>query len=103
MRITLLSFSLILLCCAVPIFVTAQMNHTLSGYVKDSESGETLIGANIHLENDPTNGTTTNTYGFYSITLPQGNYKVVFSYLGYNSRFEEINLDSNRVLNVALA
>jgi len=103
MRITLLSYFLILLCCAVPIFVTAQMNHTLSGYVKDSESGETLIGANIHLENDPTNGTTTNTYGFYSITLPQGNYKVVFSYLGYNSRYEEINLDSNRVLNVALA
>ncbi len=75
-------------------------SHTLSGYVKDSESGETLIGTNIHLEDDPTNGTTTNTYGFYSITLPQGKYRFVYTYLGYQSQVEEIMLDSNKVINI---
>jgi hypothetical protein len=80
----------------------SQVNHTLSGYIKDSESGETLIGANIRQEDNPANGTVTNTYGFYSITLPEGKYRFVFSYLGYQNEIKEINLDTNATLNVAL-
>jgi hypothetical protein len=52
-----------------PILPPRKENFTISGYVKDKDSGETLIGANIFLENDQSTGTITNTYGFYSITL----------------------------------
>ncbi|MEP6647779.1 MAG: carboxypeptidase-like regulatory domain-containing protein, partial [Saprospiraceae bacterium] len=79
-----------------------QNNHTLNGYIKDKETGETLIGANVHLESDPANGTVTNTYGFYSITLPSGTYRFVFSYLGYQGVTKEVALDSSRTLNIDL-
>ena len=101
-RMTLRQFLLTAIWCFSAIIVNAQHNHTLSGYIKDSESGETLIGANIHQEDDPTHGTITNTYGFYSITLPQGKYRFIFSYLGYQNELREINLDTNIILNVAL-
>ena len=81
----------------------AQQNFTISGYVKDLESGETLIGTNIFLENDPSTGTVTNTYGFYSITLPSGQYRIVFSYLGYQNKVMEIDLTENRELNVEMS
>lgn len=84
----------------IPVFHShAQINHTISGYVKDRDSGETLIGANVYVESDPTNGTITNTYGFYSLTLPEGRYTLVFSYLGYTPFLENITLDQNLVIN----
>ena len=82
---------------------TAQQNFTISGYVKDLESGETLIGTNIFLENDQSTGTVTNTYGFYSITLPAGQYRLVFSYLGYQNKITEIDLTENRELNMEMS
>src|ERR671924_1174459 len=81
--------------CAFSIFLVltgnAQPNHTISGYVKDKYSGETLIGAYILLESDPSIGTATNSYGFYSFTLPAGEYRIVYSYLGYQSVIEQVN------------
>ncbi len=82
--------------------VSGQDQSTISGYVKDRQSGETLIGTNIYLESNSTIGTVTNTYGFYSITLPKGSYRLVFSYLGYGEEVMEIDLDSNKTLNVTL-
>ncbi len=102
MRPTLLHFLLTCICLSVFTLANGQANHTLSGYIKDKESGETLIGANIHLEDDPANGTVTNTYGFYSITLPEGKHRFVFSYLGYQSFTKEISLDTNTTLNIDL-
>ncbi|MEP6794182.1 MAG: carboxypeptidase-like regulatory domain-containing protein, partial [Saprospiraceae bacterium] len=102
MRLTLLRYLLTCVCFSVFILANGQTNHTLSGYIKDKESGETLIGANIHLEADLINGTVTNTYGFYSITLPEGVHRFVFSYLGYQSLTKEISLDTNTTLNVDL-
>jgi len=78
----------------------AQVKHTISGYVKDNQSGETLIGANVYLESDATKGTVTNTYGFFSITLPEGVHRIVVSYLGYQEYIEEVYLLSNTDLNV---
>lgn len=80
----------------------AQSNHTISGYIKDQETGETLIGANIFLEKDPTKGTVSNTYGFYSITVPEGNHPLVISYLGYQTQVIEVSLFENKTLNVDL-
>lgn len=56
--------------------------YTLSGYLKDKGTGEVLIGANVYIRGTQT-GTTTNAYGFYSLTLPENSYQIVCSYIGY--------------------
>lgn len=72
----------------------AQEKFTLSGTVTESTGNETLIGVNILIPELQT-GTTTNEYGFYSITLPKGEYKIVVSYLGFNTSVETINLEQD--------
>lgn len=79
---------------------SGQDRFTISGYVKDRESGETLIGTNIFLENDQSTGTVTNTYGFYSITLDSGKYNLIFSYLGFQDQVIAVELTEDRNLNV---
>lgn len=74
---------------------------TISGYVTDSTSSETLIGANI-FESRRHEGTTTNPYGFYSITMPEGEIALNFSYLGYTSHQHALTLRRDTVLNVRL-
>ncbi len=74
---------------------------TISGYVTDGASSETLIGANI-LESRRSTGTATNPFGFYSLTLPEGETELVFSYLGYESRHSRFELTKDTLLNVRL-
>ena len=62
-------------------FSLSQNEFTISGSVYESEGQETLIGANIIFPELNT-GTITNEYGFYSITLPSGVYRLTISYLG---------------------
>ena len=78
--------SIILLFCLITAFNYSQENFTLSGKINDSQSNESLIGVNIIFPELQT-GTATNEYGFYSITLPEGIYKIKISFLG----FAEIN------------
>lgn len=75
--------------------------YTISGYVKDAASGEFLIGANVYLK-ELMKGTTTNTYGFYSITVNEGNYEFVASFVGFKDYSEKIKLDKNIKINVSL-
>jgi len=79
----------------------AQDKVTLSGIVSDTESNETLIGVNILFPELQT-GATTNEYGFYSITIPKGNYNIVISYLGFKDLSETINLNENLTKNFSL-
>lgn len=79
-----------------------QEQFTLSGYVKDKQTGETLIGASITDMDNTSVGTITNTYGFYSLTMKAGSYRIGFSYLGYKEQIFEINLDKNLLLSVSL-
>lgn len=73
----------------------------LSGYVKDSKSGEKLIGVTVYKLN--TNiGVNTNEYGFYSLTLPKGSHTIVFSYIGYEKIQKDIQLENNTKLDVEL-
>ena len=74
--------------------VPSAMKHTISGYLKDKASGEVLIGANIYIR-DTHLGTTTNAYGFYSLTLPANSYQMVFSYIGYKDFLMKINLEKD--------
>ncbi len=98
----LLRYIQIALLLISPVLSLSQANHTISGYVRDKESGETLMGANIYLEDDPTNGTITNTYGFYSMTLPEGDYSIIISYLGFHPATESISLLEDKSLNIGL-
>jgi TonB dependent receptor/CarboxypepD_reg-like domain/TonB-dependent Receptor Plug Domain len=73
---------------------------TVSGYVKDSKNGEGLIGASVFVKELLT-GTTTNTYGFYSLTLPKGNYTLIITSVNYRKSIREIKLnDQNVTLNL---
>ncbi|HZY79276.1 MAG TPA: TonB-dependent receptor [Cyclobacteriaceae bacterium] len=74
-----LIFTVILL---IPSLVFAQ-RFTISGYVRDKATGESLIGAAV-LNKKTTQGTTANVHGFYSITLPRDSVNLVYSYVGYS-------------------
>jgi hypothetical protein len=77
-----------------------QQKYTLSGYVTDA-LGEELIGANVMLIGQ-VKGTVSNTYGFYSLTLPAGKYKVEYSFVGYQSFVTEVDLNVNKQMNISL-
>jgi hypothetical protein len=79
----------------------SQEKSTISGSVYDSNNNETLIGVSIYFPELST-GTTTNEYGFYSITIPTGIYKVQVSYLGFTSIVESINLSEKITKNFKL-
>ena len=82
-----------------PIF--AQEKFSLNGTISDKASTETLIGVTVIIEELKT-GTTSNEYGFYSITLPKGEYTVRYSYIGFNDLIERINLNENIRKNISL-
>ena len=73
---------------------TAKQKFTLSGTITDAGSNETLIGVNISIPELKT-GVTTNEYGFYSLTLPKGTYKIKITYLGYQTIEETVSLNQN--------
>ncbi|MEY4928258.1 MAG: hypothetical protein RI894_2696, partial [Bacteroidota bacterium] len=77
-------------------------NYTISGTLKDAENGEDLIGATVSVKEQPSIGTTANTYGFYSLTLPKGNYTIVFQYIGYEPMEVPIVLDANQKMDKKL-
>jgi len=76
-------------------------SYTISGYIKDTETGERLIGANI-IESASQKGIATNEYGFFSITLPRGVQQLNFSFLGYSAKSKRINLKKNTNINIDL-
>ncbi|MDC3345762.1 TonB-dependent receptor [Schleiferiaceae bacterium] len=82
-------------------FSTAYaQNVTLSGYIKDVANGEELINASI--VNESFQGTITNIYGFYSLTLPEGKYTFTVSYIGYESIVKTLTLKESQTLDFEL-
>lgn len=77
----------------------AQKKVTLSGYIRDASSSEALIAATVYVKEAGV-GTQTNTYGFYSISVPAGSYTVTFSYIGYNITTKTINLVGSLTLDI---
>ncbi|MCF8358442.1 MAG: TonB-dependent receptor [Prolixibacteraceae bacterium] len=80
---------------------TFSQKATFSGYVFDNATGERLINANIY-NPETYKGTTTNTYGFFSLTLPKGTFKFTVSFVGYNSEDLIINLQQDTLLSIGL-
>jgi len=70
----------------------SRHRYTISGHVREKSTGENLIGANIYITGTST-GTTTNGYGFYSLTLPSGVYEMVIKFLGFKPVVKEIRLE----------
>ncbi|MGB0431544.1 MAG: TonB-dependent receptor, partial [Bacteroidia bacterium] len=74
---------------------------TLSGYIRDADNGEELIGATV-FEASTSVGAASNVYGFYSISVPVGKYDFAFSFVGYQTKTVNINLATNQTLNIEL-
>ena len=68
---------------------------TISGFVKDSRNGETLTGAVIYPEENPAIGIATNSYGYFSLTLPIGKYSLIIQFLGYKTQRVPLDLKEN--------
>ncbi|MCD6659247.1 MAG: TonB-dependent receptor [Lentimicrobium sp.] len=80
---------------------TEGKRFTISGNIRDSETGEELIGATFYVKELKT-GTVANQYGFYSISLIPGEYKIVISFVGYQPFEKTISLRENITLNAEL-
>ena len=81
--------------------INSQNNFTLSGYVLDSQTNELVIGASVIID-ELNIGTITNSYGFFSITVKEGNYSVKTQNLGYKDDLQIISLNKNIILNIYL-
>lgn len=77
---------------------TNTQKFTVSGYVKDAKNGEALIGALVY-KKDTQLGSSTNEYGFYSLTLPEGKHTLLVSFVGYGNVIQEIELSKNITIN----
>jgi hypothetical protein len=80
----------------------SQEKVTLNGYVKDVENGEELIGVTVYIPQLQA-GTSSNSYGFYSLTVAPGRYQVQFSYVGFRTVTLEIDLQKDTSRNIELA
>lgn len=99
MKKTLLSIILL----AFALNSIAQTKYTISGYVRDSISGEELIGSIISLKETPSLGASTNVYGFYSVTAPEGKYNVIIQSMGYNTKRIHLDLNQNKRIDIKLS
>lgn len=91
----------LLIICLISCASSFAQNYTLSGYIRDAANGEELIGVTVYVK-EVSNGVVTNPYGFYSITLPEGEYNIQYIYMGYENRFDNVKLTSNQSLNIDL-
>ncbi|WP_257667793.1 TonB-dependent receptor [Parapedobacter tibetensis] len=95
-------FILLTILIGVQAVVFSQTTHTISGHIRDALTGETLIGASITLKANPSIGARANNYGFYSLTVPEGDHVFVFSHVGYQVEEAAIGLTGNRTFDIEL-
>ena len=81
----------------------SQNKYTISGNVKDFSDGEDLIGVTIFVKELPGTGAVTNIYGFYSLTLPEGEYTIEYSFIGYKTIPFKVKLNQNVKKNIELS
>jgi hypothetical protein len=81
----------------------AQQKYTLSGTISDAENGETMIGATISVKDLSGVGSACNEYGYYALTLEEGTYSIIVSYIGYAAQEQVIELNKNIVMDFKLS
>ncbi|MFA7195691.1 MAG: TonB-dependent receptor, partial [Candidatus Neomarinimicrobiota bacterium] len=79
----------------------AQNTYSVRGSITDAESGEDLIGAAVSIS-DLSQGAFSNSYGFYSVTLPRGVHTLVYSFIGYESQTKTIDLQENMRIDIEM-
>ncbi|MFW5822770.1 MAG: TonB-dependent receptor, partial [Tangfeifania sp.] len=80
----------------------AQPSYVLSGNITDASTGESLTGANVVTVELPNTGAVSNSYGFYSLSLPEGEYQVRFQFIGYEPKIVRVDLRENKKLDIEL-
>ncbi len=95
------TFLLTFLLLIFSLFSFAQQKFTISGSITEASSNETLIGVTIAVPELRT-GVTTNEYGFYSLTLPEGEYQIQVSYLGFKTINQTLSLTADQKINYQL-
>ncbi len=86
----------------ITVNIYSNTRHTLSGTISDASTGESMIGASITVKELPGTGVTTNGYGYFSLTVPDGNYTFIISYLGYKTIVAELKMNANKLQNFKL-
>ena len=93
------------ICALLILFLTesyAQQLVTISGFVKEKKTKELLIGVNIYLPNTNT-GISTNTYGYYSLSIPaQDSVTLVYSMVGFQRKIMRLPFNKNQKLDIEL-
>lgn len=97
MKISIFILLLLISCQAF----SQQKQYTISGYVSDGGSGEKLISATVY-ESSKMRGASSNVYGFYSLTLPAGQYEIVYSYVGFKTVVKQIELSRDMEIHISL-
>ena len=93
-------FSIISLLFTSSVF--GQINYQISGSITDASNGETLIGVNI-VDTISGKGSSTNTYGFFSISMPEGKVVLEFSYIGYKTQYKSLVISKDQNINISLS
>lgn len=87
---------------SLTVIINAAPKHTISGTISDISTGELLIGASVVVKEMPGTGITSNAYGYFSLTLPDGEFNLTVSYLGYTPMSMKIKLNDNKMINFRL-
>ncbi|MCE1167349.1 MAG: TonB-dependent receptor [Sphingobacteriia bacterium] len=80
---------------------SGAIRYAVKGYISDALTGEMLIGATVYVD-EIQSGATSNVYGFYSLSLPEGTYTVRYTFVGYTTVVKKITLSGGLNLNVAM-
>lgn len=88
--------------CFSTLVMAQQQTRSISGTVKDKKNGELLIGVTVKVSDDPSINVVANEYGFYSLSLPEGDHTIIVSYPGYRDFEQQIKVDQNMKLDLFL-
>jgi len=81
----------------------AQTSYTISGSIKDKETGEDLIGASVVIGDVRNLGVSSNSYGFYSLAVPEGTHIVLVEFIGYRTTVDTLQFSKDTTINFALS
>ena len=81
--------------------IASAQKATISGYIKDASNGEGLIGATLYID-ELKSGTTSNVYGYYSVSVPKQTYRLTYNFLGYEAVHLTVDLTRDTVLNIEM-
>src|SRR5581483_3328194 len=91
----------------IGLFIAGSINvfsqePTISGYIKDNLNGQTIPGASVYVDELKERGSTTDGKGYYKFSLPDGNYHLHISYIGYRDTAIAINLNADKKVSISI-